>query len=257
MDLKTGNPASSLKTKIKPAVLRFVAVFFGVALVPHLVCAAADDLQGAADAIATDIEYGDQLRRLCAEAIPDEKRGLAAVYFHWMDKNREEILGMRAWRLSQPKQSNFDDAARARASAQLVAIQRVNPDQRPSACLAAFRSLGEGSKDFIRKAPAQSALLTDFLKRHPLTEQQAREYDNPLGCAKRAVELGGDLDRARPFCQCNWQAQSESWSPSEWHDFEAGAAKGRSAKEIAELPQVQRVASKLSACATKYPVISR
>jgi hypothetical protein len=244
--------------KFKRAVMWLVAVTFsGVALIPHMARAAADDMQGAADTIATHIEYWDQLRQLCAETIPDEKRGLAAVYFHWMDKNRTEILGMRAWRLTQANPSNFADAARARASAQLVPIQQFNADQRRSVCVGAFRSLGEGSKDLIRKSPAQSALLTDFLKQHPLTEQQAREYDNPLGCAKRAVDLGGDLDRARPFCQCNWQATSESWSSSEWHDFEAGAANGRSAKEIAELPQVRRVASKLAACATKYPVVSR
>jgi len=258
MDLNSGNPASSLKTKIKQAVFRYVAVVFsGIALISHIACAAADDLQGAADAIATHMEYWDQMRHSCTEVIPDEKRGLAAVYFHWMDQNRAEILGMRAWRLTQANHSNFDDAARARASAQLVPFLQFNADQRRSICFGAFRSLGEGSKDFIRKSPAKSALLTDFLKQHPLTEHQAREYDSPQGCAKRAVELGGDLDRARPFCQCYWQAQNESWSPSEWHDFEAGAAKGRSPEELAALPQVRRVASKLSACATKYPVISR
>ena len=243
---------------INLAVLRFVAVFFsGVVLIPHLACAAADDMKGAADTIATHNEYWDQLRRLCTEVIPDEKRGLAAVYFHWVDQNRAEILGMRAWRLTQANPSNLDDAARAKAAAQLLPIQQFNADQRRSVCLGAFRKLGEGSKDFIRISPARSALLTDFLKQHPLTEQQAREYDNPLGCAKRVVKIGGDLDRARPLCQCNWQVANESWSSSEWHEFEAGSTGGRSAQELAQLPQVRRVASKISACTTKYPVAAR
>jgi hypothetical protein len=209
------------------------------------------DIESAAIQMKLEVVQWNSRRHECAKLVPKYGPGMARFYIQWLDANRDSVMGMISYFVQKAPLAPILSVANVpqidgviEEESQRLKIPLVD------LCISTFLDLKDGNQDFSTLYPDSARLLGDYLAAHPLTVAVKRHYDNPMGCAKAALNNKQDFERALPVCQCNWDAVNGEFSQAEWAEFES-TTHTRSADEARNLPQFKRVLPKIVECAKR------
>jgi len=78
----------------------------------------------------------------------------------------------------------------------------ISSSETPNACVTLSRKIFAGSESIQATAPKAFSVLTDYLTKHPVPEEIWAERETKVGCMKRGLNDGNNVDAIAGYCGC-------------------------------------------------------
>jgi len=198
---------------------------------------------------AGEIARTEQFRKSCSEELPALKSSFGKAALLWRIANKTEIQAVESYKARTSDRALFDKTVSATETASRAALAVMTADLRKRACYGFLALAKEQNQRMADRTPKVSTFLASYLKKNPLSDVAAEQYDYLMGCAKAAANKNIDYDKAQAACTCQWVAFQAALGKDERAKFYAMT---NDPAALMEWPPGRKAVESAQTCARRY-----